>query len=257
MVNLSGLKDTNGNNLSPNPSLDTTTPFTPSTSGTATAAKTTCPDILSQAKSLDVPTFLANYGIKDKDTSTAADISIKDKLATFKVSLASADVKQDIQSSLGYSNSGTNTGVNNFIQALQTTHLPVIHLVDNCLKEDLQIDMTSYNAAKATANESKARLDSILTPEQHTSYYECWFPIIRPMAESALFFVFGSALFILMTAIVIFLSMSGVAVQIQIPELVIAQFVGYTLPPGFIYYIYSGLFAGVVGTYLAFRFKYI
>jgi hypothetical protein len=260
MVNLSGLKDINGNNLSPDPSLQTTAPFTPSTAGTVTSVKTTCPDILSQAKSLGVVSFLENYGINDKVSSTAQDISIKDKLTTFKTALSTADIKQTITNKLGYSTSGLATGVNDFITSLETTHLPVISLVNNCLKEDLQIDMTDYNAAKATAEESKTRLDSILTPEQHTSYYEGWFPIIRPMTESALFFVFGAALFIFLTAIVIFLSMSGVDIQIQIPELLISQFMSYmayTFPPGFTYYIYSGLFAGVVGTYLAFRFKYI
>jgi hypothetical protein len=257
MVNLSGLKDINGNNLSPDPSLQTTAPFTPSTAGGVTAAKTNCPDILTQAKSLDVVSFLRNYGINDKVTGTDQDISIKDKLTTFKMALSAADTKQPITTIAGYSTSGLGTGVNDFINALKTTHIPVIRLVDNCLKENFQIDVTGYNKAKALADESKTRLDSILTPEQHTSYYEGWFPIVRPMTEFTLFFFFGAALFILLTSIVIFLSMSGVAVQIQIPDLLVNQFTEFVLPPGFTYYIYSGLLAGLVGTYLAFRFKYI
>jgi hypothetical protein len=128
------------------------------------------------------------------------------------------------------------------------------------LKEDQQIDMTAYNSAKATEEESKSRLDSILTPEQHTSYYEGWFPIIRPMTEFSLFTLFGSALFLLLVSITIFLSMGGVAVQIQIPEIVMPQILGflnYYIPPGSSYYLYAGLFFGLIATGIAFRFKYI
>jgi len=55
-----------------------------------------------------------------------------------------------------------------------------------------------------------------------------------------------------------FLSMTGVSVQIQVPEIAFTIAGNYfSLPPGAMYYVYSGLFVGLVGTYIAFRFKYI
>ena len=214
----------------------------------STPAKTTCADIVSQAKTLDINTFLGNYAIKDKEGAT--DVSLNDQLKTFLRALSPADTKQPITDKTGY------LEINRFLAGLESTHIPVIRLVDNCLKESLQIDMTDYNAAKALKEESKSRLDSIRTPEQHISYYEGWFPIIRPMTETSLFILFGAALFLLLASITVFLTMTGVSVQIQIPELLLPQILSY-LPPGTSYYLYAGLFFGIVGTYIAFRFKYI
>ena len=249
---LSGLKTTTDALVSV--SLPTTAPFTPSPTG---AAKTSCDAIVSQAKTLDVATFLSNYAINDKTTTSSPDVSIKDKLTTFKASLTPTDTSQPITDKTGYSGPD---GINTFITNLDSIHIPVIRLVDNCLKESQQIDMTDYNAAKALKEESKSRLESILTPEQHISYYEGWFPIVRPMTESSLFILFGSALFLLLLSITVFLSMTGVSVQIQIPDLVLPQilsFLNYYLPPGTSYYLYAGLFFGLVATYIAFRLKYI
>jgi hypothetical protein len=250
MVLLSGLKTMTNTLVSPDPSLVTTPPFTPGQGG----AKTSCVDIVSQAKQADLSTFLGNYGINDKATASSGDLSIKDKLATMKASLSTADTNQRITDKTGY------TEVNTFLSALNTTYLPTIRLVDNCLKEDQQIDMTEYNSAKAIEEESKSRLESILTPERQTSYYEGWFPIIRPMTEFSLFFLFGAALFLLLVSIMVFLSMGGVMVQIQVPELLLPQVMeslNYYIPPGTSYYLYAGLFFGLIATGVALRFKYI
>jgi hypothetical protein len=253
MVALTGLKTIANVDITTNPSIITTPPFTPSTSGNSTSVKISCADIVAQAKSLDATAFLANYGINDK-AGNGDDVSIKDKLSTFKVSLSSADTQQSITDKSGYSD------IDTFLSELDNTHIPIIRLVDNCLKENQQIDMNEYNSAKTTAEESKSRLDSILTPEQHISYYEGWFPIVRPMTELSLFILFGCALSLIMISILVFLSMGGVIVQIQIPELVLPQilsFLNYYLPPGTSYYLYAGLLFGLIATGIAFRFKYI
>jgi hypothetical protein len=254
MVNLSGLKTVSNTPVSPDPSLVTTPPFTPSTAAASTAAKTSCVDIVAQAKQINITEFLNNYAINDKASASSADLSIKDRLTTFRTALSSSDTSQPIVDKPGFSD------IDLFLANLKSTHLPVLRLVDNCLKEDQQIDMTEYNSAKATNEESKSRLESILTPEQHISYYEGWFPIVRPMTEMALFLLFGTGLFLLLVSITVFLSMSGVAVQIQIPELLLPQmfaFLSYYFPPGSSYYLYAGLFFGLIATGLAFRFKYI
>lgn len=250
MVLLSGLntlaKNNEGVTIQISPSLTTSPIFTPGTGG----AKTSCGDIISQAKTESLTTLLDNYYINDASPNK----SIKNSLASFKTALVSADIGQSITDKTGYSE------INTFLSTLNTTHLPTIRLVDNCLKEDQQIDMTEYNLAKATKEESKARLESILTPEQHVSYYEGWFPIVRPMTEFSLFLLFGGSLFLLLVSITVFLSMGGVAVQIQIPELLLPEvlgFLNYYIPPGSSYYLYAGLFFGLIATGIAFRFKYI
>ena len=227
--------------------VTTTDPFSTSGGG---AVPTTCPAIVSKGV-MDVQTsFLSSYGLLDK--TGGADISIKDKLLTFQAQLAPAavDQLQDITSKPGYS------AVNTFITGLQTTYLPVIRLAETCLKEATQVDRSAYNAAKAKAEESNLRLKSILTPEQHLSYYDGWFPLIRPMSESALFGVFGAALFMLLLSILVFLRMTGVQIQLQIPEIMnIPSWL--TLPPYASYYIYGGIAAGLIGTGVAYKFGYI
>lgn len=235
--------------------VTTTDPFSTSGGG---AVPTTCPAIVSKGV-MDVQTsFLSSYGLLDKP-SGGVDVSIKDKLLTFQEQLAPAavDQLQDITSKPGYS------AVNTFITGLQTTYLPVIRLADTCLREATQVDRTTYNAAKAKAEESNLRLKSILTPEQHLSYYDGWFPLIRPMSESALFGIFGAALFMLILSILVFLRMTGVQIQLQIPEimnmpswLTLPPY-WLTLPPYASYYIYGGIAAGLIGTGVAYKLGYI
>jgi hypothetical protein len=223
-------------------------PFATGT-GVGGAVPTSCPAIVTSAKdSGNLDAFLSSYGLQDKVNAGGSDLSIKDKLTSFQTGLAPAYVNQlqDITSNVGY------PAINSFITALRTTYLPVINLVNNCLRENIQIDTSAYDAAKAKAEESKLRLQSILTPEQHLSYYDGWFPLIRPMTESALFGIFGAALFMLLIAILVFLRMTGVQIQLEIPEM--TELSWLTLPPNASYYIYGGLAFGLIGTVIAYRF---
>jgi len=234
--------------------LTTTDPFSGGT------VPTTCPAIVSKANTdTTITTFLTSHGLQDRASRSVPDLSIKDKLISFKGQLepAKVDQLQDIRANAGYSN------VNTFITGLQTTYLPVIRLADSCLREATQIDRTAYNVAKAKAEESNLRLKSILTPEQHLSYYDGWFPLIRPMSESALFGIFGAALFMLLLSILVFLRMTGVQIQLQIPEIMnmpslLTLLPSWpTLPPYASYYIYGGIAAGLIGTGVAYKLGYI
>jgi hypothetical protein len=236
--------------------VTTTDPFVISGSN---AVPTTCQAIVANARTdTNITTFLRTYSLEDKEhPNSNADISIKDKLNSFKNQIATVDQLQDITQKVGYSN------VNTFITGLQNTYLPVIRLADSCLREATQIDRTAYNVAKAKAEESNLRLKSILTPEQHLSYYDGWFPLIRPMSESALFGIFGAALFMLILSILVFLRMTGVQIQLQIPEIMNMPS-WLTLPPSWLtlppyasYYIYGGIAAGLIGTGVAYKFGYI
>jgi hypothetical protein len=229
--------------------LTITDPFVVSGAG---AVPTTCAMAVAKANAdTDINNFLNSYRLLDKP-SGGVDVSIKDKLLSFQGQLAPATVDQlqDITAKGGYS------AVNTFITSLQTTYLPVIRLADNCLREATQVDRSAYNAAKAAAEESNLRLKSILNPEQHLSYYDGWFPLIRPMSEKALFGIFGAALFMLILSILVFLRMSGVQIQLQIPEMM-SMPSWLTLPPYASYYIYGGIAAGLIGTAIAYKLRYI
>ena len=247
LTNLAGISSTAAPSTA---TLIITDPFSTSGGG---AVPTTCAAIVSKANTdTAISTFLTSYGLQDKASAGATDLSIKDKLLTFQRQLAPATVDQlqDITQKGGYSN------VNTFITGLQNTYLPVIRLAESCLREGTQVDRTAYNSAKAAAEESNLRLKSILTPEQHLSYYDGWFPLIRPMSESALFGIFGAALFMLILSILVFLRMTGVQIQLQIPEIMNMPS-WLTLPPYASYYIYGGIAAGLIGTGVAYKFGYI
>jgi hypothetical protein len=209
-----------------NPSIVTDAPFIISGAG---AVAQTCSAIKSAASSTATSdAFLATYALSGLT-------SIKNKLSSLKTNLG--NFKQDITISdkTGF------TDVNSFITSLSTTYVPVINLVNTCLQESLQVDTVSLTKAQKTLEESKARLESITNPEQNVSYYEGWFPIVRPMTEAALFGLFAAAIFMLLLSILVFLRLSGVQIDIQIPEM------AFSLPPNASYYMYGGVAAGIIG----------
>ena len=136
-----------------------------------------------------------------------------------------------------------------YVDDIETKILPQVQLVESCLSESLQVDNKGLNEAQAQLDESKERYESIKNPETNVSYYEGWFPIVRPMSEGALFGLFGAAIFMLLLSIFIFLRLAGVVINIQIPEIILPEFLMniFTLPPNSQYYILGGIVAGIFG----------
>ena len=143
----------------------------------------------------------------------------------------------------------TATNVQTYVNDIETKILPQVQLVESCLSESLQVDNKGLNQAQSQLDESKERYESIKNPETNVSYYEGWFPIVRPMSEGALFGLFGAAIFMLLLSIFIFLRLAGVVINIQIPEIILPEFLMniFTLPPNSQYYILGGVIAGVLG----------
>lgn len=129
------------------------------------------------------------------------------------------------------------------LKYLEESYLPIVRLGDTCLKESLQVDQSALKAAQDKLEESQSRLASITNPEENVSYYEGWFPIVRPMTEPALLGLFGAAIFMLLMSILVFLRLQGVEINIIIPEIIIPYF---TLPPNASYYMYGGLATGII-----------
>jgi hypothetical protein len=174
--------------------------------------------------------------------SLAGSNQLKNRLTSLKTNLVLADQGQQISGKTGFdTNVAGATNIKDFVTSISTTYLPLIKLADTCLQESLQIDTSALTQAQATVEESKSRLESITNPERNVSYYEGWFPMVRPMTEPALFGLFAAAIFMLLLSILVFLRLSGVQINIQIPEM------AFNLPPNASYYMYGGVAAGLVG----------
>ena len=233
LVTITGLKTTAGADLAINPAINTDAPFN---LGNAAFVPSNCDGYKSVASlQTSADNLLLSYQIGTNGQLTTNLTNLKDKLAA-------ADQGQDLTGKPGYDTtqvSGSN--VKDFITSLQNSYLPVIRILSTCLRESLQVDQTALTAAQEALNESKSRYESITNPERKVSYYEGWFPMVRPMTEPALFGLFGAAIFMLLVSILIFLRLSGVQIDIQIPESTFA------LPPNASYYMYGGAAAGIIG----------
>jgi len=199
-------------------SIITTQPFPPSA-----PTPLTCSAVVNLAKaSASADNFLNTYGLGNERPIKANLMALLPALRD----LNAADVPR----------------VSEYLTTLNTTSLPIIQLADDCLRESLQIDNSGMKTAQDRLDESESRLAAIRNPEQNVSYYEGWFPIVRPMTETALFGLFTAAIFMLLLAVLVFIRMAGVQIDIQIPEINI-----FTLPPNASYYIYGGVATGVIG----------
>jgi hypothetical protein len=197
----------------------------------------TCRTIISAATTSPIHAFLARFNLGSASTN------LNWQLQAFYNAIQKADQSEQIDYS-----TGDGKTLNENLSAVENRILPTLELANSCLTENAQIDMTSYNAAKAKAAKSSARLLAIQTPETHLSYYT-WFPIIRPMTETALFVIFGFAILLFIVSILIFLRMQGVFIELHIPETSIGSMEGFTLPPNAIYYVNAGLLVGLIVAY--------
>ena len=78
--------------------------------------------------------------------------------------------------------------------------------------------------AEADVAIARDRVAYIRHPEEHTSYYESWFPINRPMQRENVPYFVGVTLFLFIFAILVGLSLIGVNVNVM-------------LHPSFVYFI--------------------
>jgi hypothetical protein len=232
LVTITGLKTTAGADLATNPSINTDIVFSITESN---AVPMTCSAIKSAASSsTTADSFLSIYSLSGSST-------LKTKLTNLKSGLAFADQGQELTGKTGFDTDTTVLNIQNYIFYIKDYILPVIKLVDICLQESLEVDTSALTEAQEALNESKSRYESITNPERNVSYYEGWFPMVRPMSEPALFGLFGAAIFMLLVSILIFLRLSGVQIDIQIPESTFA------LPPNASYYMYGGAVVGIIG----------
>ena len=243
VVTITGLKTTAGADLATNPSINTDAPFAISGANSVPQTCSSIKDLAilsSSSSSVETPPLTETYGLL-----TTSSNSISNKLTALRNNLSLADQSQELAGKTGYDTTVAN-GINikDYITSISSTYLPIIVLVATCLQESLEVDTVALKAAQEKLDESKSRYESITNPERNVSYYEGWFPMVRPMTEPALFGLFAAAIFMLLLSILVFLRLSGVQIDVQIPEMAFSSF---NLPPNASYYMYGGVAAGIIG----------
>ena len=194
-----------------------TVTYTPSASGsneqtieltnppTAPSQPTTCATEVTDAKLLTSAAALK--------TTYFPYIQSGNAFLTFKNELGTKDTPTNTALTATVS-----TQLQTYLNELENTVIPIQEYVTNCVKDDVRFNAADYDAQVKATDESKTRLDAITTPEQHVSYYDGWFPLFRPMKESALFGLFAVSIFMLLLSVLIFLKMKGIEINIIMPQ---------------------------------------
>jgi hypothetical protein len=199
-VTVTGLQNTNRQQVTTNPSFDNTLFVT-----------TNAPNQCKGSSSIESV-------VKGNPTVDAYLQSIKltqtlTNLKTFRDSV----VRSQADTLLSLPENTSIESLKSYLASLNTSILPYYRLVNNCIKESTETKLNTYNEQKESTSESKERYEALKHPELKVGYYEGWFPIFRPMTETSLFALFSIACFFILFSLGFFLRMSGVEFNIQIP----------------------------------------
>jgi len=165
-----------------------------------------CKDILKAARSSgSVENFLNVYKL-----NTPQSIQ---QLSDFVGALSSPTIDQTlvVDSVTGYSN------LDSYLNEMETSQVPIIRNVANCLHETTSKDPTTLVKAKENYDTSKERYELITNEDHRVSYFEGWFPITRPLTVTTLYILFAVGLFFIIVSILLFLSMQGVELKFILP----------------------------------------
>lgn len=161
----------------------------------------TCQTILQRARQDGKPGFFDIYKLnKLKDTFISLNSQLTDSTLQTTSNLTSTDLQQ-------------------YLTVIETSNLPVLRLVNNCLSEEIKIDEKTLKEAKEAHDTSKARFESIDEDHEYVGYYESWFPLQRHVKENNLFFLFGVSVFLLILSILTFLHLAGIEFKFILPNI--------------------------------------
>jgi hypothetical protein len=149
------------------------------------------------------------------------------------------------------------TDVDTFLNSLETAEKAKFNLATICQAESKTLDLQDYDAAKQTTEESKLRLDGIRNSDTQVSYYEGWFPLFRPMSETALFALFSVSIGLLLVAIAIYLRMQGIELQLTMPVGSAGFMVVLDSLRQYSSYIWFAVAAGLAIGFAAYKMKWV
>jgi hypothetical protein len=181
-----------------------------------TGITVTIPNNISQCSAVGKRTSETNDAflqrLKLTSSSSTINNDLPNNLLRFWQDLTDSSVDS------GKSISGSNySSINTYLTNITNSIIPYYRLVKSCLNEDKSVNLDTLASQRESTDEAKLRVEAMKHPEQHVSYYEGWFPLFRPMSETGLFAIFGTALFLLLVSVGIFLRMAGIELNISLP----------------------------------------
>ena len=192
--------------LQPITGTTTTTASLTTDTPSITAVPTTCPQSIA-AQQTNSATLLTNCLLPISGQTAAT--SLLKNLTDFKSALTGPTVET--------TQFVTNPAINTYLTDLETTVLPSLKYVVNCITEANTVSPDALKAQKQLTQQSLDRLAAIQAPENKASPYQSWFPLPRPLVQPALFGLFGTALLLLLVSVAVFLRLGGVDVQVIMP----------------------------------------
>jgi hypothetical protein len=197
--------------------------------------------------------YIANVQVQPGHTFSGQTFPIGyiDRLQKFltEISQNSIDSNQTI-SAVEY------PGINTALEDFEAQKLK-FNLAAQCQAEQATLDLKDYNDAKDVAEESKLRLDGIRNSDTQVSYYEGWFPLFRPMSETALFGLFSVSIAILLASIVMYLRMQGIELQILMPASSIGFMAIFDTLRQYSSYIWFAIAAGLAIGFAAYKMEWV
>jgi hypothetical protein len=197
-----------------------------------TGVPRTCQTILQRARQENKNEFRSIYkldGLKNQFTQLRNNLS---------------------DSSITYNATVENQEIFDYLDEVETSQLPTLRLVKNCLAEEQKLDESKLKEAQKAYETSKARFESIDEDHETVGYYESWFPLHRYVKESNLFVLFGISVFLLILSILTFLHLAGIEFKFILPSLQ-PEFggSGYSFSIGdYQQYLIGGAVVGVIFT---------
>lgn len=192
----------------------------------------TCQTILQRARQEGKPGFFDLYKVQQMKENF---VSLRNQLT---------DVNLNTNASI------TNPELDEYLETVESTQLPILRLVKNCLTEELKIDQSKLKEAQQAYDTSKARYESIDEEHESVGYYESWLPLHRHVKENNLFLLFGFSIFFLIISILTFLQIGGIELKFILPKFE-SEFGGSMFSfsiDNYYQYLIGGLIVGVLYT---------
>ena len=191
--------------------------------------KNTCSAIQQQAnQSINADSFLKIYKLLPNDNS---NLNLLKRLQEFRQTIESKvkSENRSITNIVEDQQNNTATNVKEYLNDLES-NVRYMRFVNDCMM--INPDKKGLDEQKEKTEESRLRYESLKTPEERVSYYEGWFPLLRPISETGLFVLFGLSLLFLFYSAALFLRMAGIQFDITLPGIVLGQTYGVSALQG-------------------------
>jgi hypothetical protein len=102
-----------------------------------------------------------------------------------------------------------------YLDVVENSQIPVMELVENVLKEETLLDPTEMKKAKERYEVAMASYEVVKNRQYHVSFYEGWLPITRPLNILSMYVMFGFSFLFMIFSVLIFLKMRGIELRLS------------------------------------------